>query len=150
MENGFLGYDLSARTATIWDDGNSVFSLTNAEQLGQSVVAVLDRPEKTANKNIYVASVETSQNDILAALEKVTGSKWTVNKTTNEKEINASLEKLGKGDFSGAFGLVRATSYGNTQGLRANYVKDEELANELLGLKLESVEDTVRRVVKSG
>lgn len=149
LGNGFLGYDLAARTASIWDDGNSVFTLTNAGQLGRSVISVLERPEKTANKNLYVASVETSQNEILAALEKVTGSKWTVTKTTTDKEVSEAVEKLGKGDFSGAFALVRATSFANTQGIRANYIKDEELANELLGLQLESVEETVRKVVQS-
>lgn len=113
------------------------------------MVSVLERPEETANKNLYVASVETSQNEILAALEKVTSSKWAVTKTTTEKEISEAVEKLGKGDFTGAFALVQATSFGNTQGIRANYVKDEELANELLGLQLESAEETVRKVVKS-
>jgi hypothetical protein len=89
-----------------------------------------------------------SQNDILSALEKATGSKWAVTKTTTEKEISEAVERLGKGDSTGAFALVRATGFGNTQGIRANYVKEEELANELLGLQLESVENTVRKAVK--
>jgi hypothetical protein len=103
LENGFFRYDLAARTATIWDDGNSVFTLTNAEKLGRLVVAVLEHPEATANKNLYVTSVQTSQNDILSALEKTTGSKWTVTKATTEKEISERVEKLGKGDFTGPF-----------------------------------------------
>jgi hypothetical protein len=57
------------------------------------------------------------------------------------------MEKLGKGDMAGAFILVRATSLGNTPNLRANYVRDEQLANDVLGLQLESVKETVKRVV---
>jgi len=47
----------------------------------------------------------------------------------------------------GAFVLVRATSLGNTPNLRANYLRDEQLANDILGLKLESVEETIKRVL---
>jgi len=112
------------------------------------VISVLENPEKTANKNLHVASAETSQNEILAALEKATGSKFTVTKTTTEKELGEAGEKLGKGDFSGALILVRGTSFGSTPGLRANYAKDEELANDLLGLKFEPVDETAARVVK--
>lgn len=58
-----------------------------------------------------------------------------------------AVKKLTGGDFEGAFILVRATVFGNSPGLNANYVKDTELANDILGLKLESVEETVKRVV---
>ncbi|KAG4435624.1 hypothetical protein IFR05_008899 [Cadophora sp. M221] len=147
LKNGFLGFDIEARTATIWDKGTSKFTLTDDEQLGEAVLAVLDRPEQTANKKIYVASFETSQKEILAALEEATSSKWIVTDTTTEKEVAEASEKLSKGDFDGAFTLVRATSFANLPGLRANYVRDEDLSNELLGLKLECVKEPVSRVV---
>lgn len=111
------------------------------------MIAVLERATTTANKNLYVASVETSQKEILAALEDATASKWTVTGTATKTEVSEAVEKLGKGDMTGAFALVRATSFGNTPQLRANYVRDEDLANDLLGLKLESVKETVGRVV---
>jgi hypothetical protein len=142
-----LGFDIATRTATIWDGGNSVFTLTNVDQLRRAVIVVLERPAQTANKNLYIASVETSQKELLAALEETTASKWTVTDTTTDKQVNEGMEKLGKGDMSGAFVLVRATSLGNKPNLRANYVRDERLANDLLGLKMETVEETVKRVV---
>ncbi|KAL1850096.1 hypothetical protein Plec18167_005393 [Paecilomyces lecythidis] len=147
LASGLSGYDFATRTATIWDDGNTVFTLTNSGQLGRAVVAVLERPDQTANKNLYIASVETSQNEILAALEEATGTKWTVRNTTTDKEVSESFKKLEKGDYSGLYTLGLATSFGKMPGLRANYVRDEDLANELLGLKMESVKETVARVV---
>lgn len=111
------------------------------------MAAVLQRPTETANKYLYVASVETTQNAILSALESATGAKWSVNRTTTDEQVGEALKKLGAGDFSGAFALVRATGYGNTAGLRANYAKDETLANSVLGLELESLEETVKKVV---
>ncbi|GAB1200785.1 hypothetical protein APSETT444_010164 [Aspergillus pseudonomiae] len=147
LENGFLEFNVANRTATIWDGGNQSFTLTNKKQLGQAVVSVLQHPQETRNKYFYIASVETTQNEILAALEEATGAKWFVKATTTEDQVDEGFKKLGAGDFSGAFQLVRATCYGNTPGLQANYAKDVTLANDVLGLKLESVRDTVKRVV---
>ncbi|KNG81758.1 NmrA-like family protein [Aspergillus nomiae NRRL 13137] len=147
LENGFLEFDVANHTATIWDGGNQSFTLTNEKQLGQAVVSVLQHPQETSNKYLYIASVETTQNEILAALEEATGAKWSVKATTTEDQVDEGFKKLGAGDFSGAFQLVRATCYGNTPGLQANYAKDVTLANDVLGLKLESVRDTVKRVV---
>lgn len=80
-------------------------------------------------------------------MEEATSSKWTVTDTSTDCEISEAVKKLGVGDFSGAFTLVRGTSYTNTPGLRANYAKDEKLANGLLGLMKQSVKDSVIQVV---
>ncbi len=52
-----------------------------------------------------------------------------------------------KGDMAGSFALVLASTYGEIEGLRADYAKDEVLANEMLGLETESLEGTVAAVV---
>lgn len=108
---------------------------------------MLQQPQETSNKYLYIASVETTQNEIVAALEEVTAAKWSMKATATEEQVGEGFKKLGAGDFSGAFHLVRATCFGNTPGLQANYAKDLTLANDVLGLKLESVRDTVKRVV---
>ncbi|KAE8414171.1 hypothetical protein BDV36DRAFT_286415 [Aspergillus pseudocaelatus] len=147
LGNGFLEFDVATRTATIWDGGNQSFTLTNEKQLGQAVASVLQHPQETSNRYLYIASVETTQNEILAALEEATGAHWSVKATTTEEQVGEGFMKLGAGDFSGAFHLVRATCYGSTPGLQANYAKDLTLANDVLGLKLESVRETVQRIV---
>ncbi|KAE8351803.1 hypothetical protein BDV28DRAFT_13150 [Aspergillus coremiiformis] len=147
LGNGFLGFDVASHTATIWDDGNKSITFTNEKQLGQAVVSVLQQPQETSNKYFYIASVETTQNEILAALEETTRAKWSVKATTTEEQVAEGVKKLGSGDITGAFALARATCYGNIPGLRANYAKEETLANDLLGLKFEPVKDTVKRIV---
>ncbi|KAJ5594300.1 uncharacterized protein N7459_000508 [Penicillium hispanicum] len=147
LGNGFLEFNIADRTATIWDGGRKSFTLTNEETLGQSVISVLEHPQETSNRYLYVASVETTQQDILVALENATGAKWTVNETTTDSQVEEGQKKLQAGDFGGALILVRATVFSNTPGLRANYIKEEQFANSLLGLKIESIEDTVKRVV---
>lgn len=147
LENGFLGYDISSRTATIWDDGNKKFTLTNEGHLSKAVVSVLQRPNETKNQILYIASVETSQNEILNAFETVTGFKWSIIRTTTEEQVTEARMKLSKGDFDGALTLVRATSYSNLPGLKSNYAKGFKVANDILGLEWANVEDTVRTVV---
>ncbi|KAM0458566.1 hypothetical protein ACHAPV_005958 [Trichoderma viride] len=147
LANGFLEYDIATRTATIWDDGDKKFTLTNEKDLGAATAAVLKKPEETANKYLFISSVETSQNEILAALEETTGTKWAVNKTTTKEQVDAAHQKLGAGDFSGALVLVRAIVFSDIPGLKSNYAKDEVLANNLLGLKPASVAETVQHVV---
>lgn len=111
------------------------------------MVSVLKNPQDTKNRYLYVASVETTQKDILKALEDTTRKSWTVKETSTKEQIDEATEKLNKGDFGGALILVRATCFGSTPGLRSNYAKDETLANETLGVVLGTVEDTVKRVV---
>jgi hypothetical protein len=142
-----LEFDIANRTATIWDDGKQSFTLTNEKELVKAVVSVLQHPQDTKNLYLYVASVETTQKDILDALEVQSGAKWTVNKTITDDQVNEAVKKLTAGDFSGAFALVRATVFGNTPGLHANYAKEEKLANDVLGLQLEDVKDVIQRVL---
>ncbi|GJP89897.1 nmrA-like family protein [Aspergillus niger] len=147
LESGFLGFDIKTKSAVIWDGGATSFTLTNEKQLGKAVLSVVLRPEETKNRFLYIASVETTQNEVLKTLEDITGSQWTVTETTTEEQVAEGREKLGAGDFSGAFALVRATAFGSSTGLKTNYVKDQKLANGLLGLETESVRETVERVV---
>ncbi|KAI3058476.1 hypothetical protein CBS147352_1129 [Aspergillus niger] len=146
LESGFLGFDIKTKSAVIWDGGATSFTLTNEKQLGKAVVSVVLRPEETKNRFLYIASVETTQNEVLKTLEDVTGSQWTVTETTTEEQVAEGREKLGAGDFSGAFALVRATAFGNITGLKTNYVKYQKLANGLLGLVMESIRETIERV----
>ncbi|CAI7578236.1 unnamed protein product [Penicillium glandicola] len=147
LANGFLEFDIVSHTATIWDGGNKSFTLTNEKALSEAVASVLIHPHETENQFMFIASVETTQKDILAALEEESGVQWTVNETTTDIQVNEAVKKLAAGDFNGAFALVRATVFGNTPGLNSNYAKEEKLANNVLGLQLEAIKDVVKRVL---
>ncbi|KAJ5372628.1 hypothetical protein N7517_004634 [Penicillium concentricum] len=147
LANGFLEFDIASHTATIWDGGNKSFTLTNQKALGEAVASVLLHPDETRNQFLFIASVETTQKDILAALEEESGVEWTVNETTTDVQVNEAVKRLAVGDFNGAFALVRATVFGNTPGLHSNYAKEKDLANNVLGLHLETVSDIVKRVL---
>jgi hypothetical protein len=104
MKVGFLGFDLKSSTATIWDDGDKHFCGTLIEKVGEAIATALLKPEETKNQVLYVASVDTTQNDMLAALEAHSGSKWTVNKTTVAEQHANGMAAMQKGDIMGAVG----------------------------------------------
>lgn len=121
--------------------------MTNEKQLGDAVVAALKNYEQVLNRYIYVASVETTQNKIVEALEKATASKWEVRRVSTETQVQEANKQLATGDFSGAFTLVRATVFSNISGLKSNYAKDEVLSNSVLGLEMEDIDETVKRIL---
>jgi hypothetical protein len=149
LANGFLGFDLTSKRALLWDDGNTPFSSVNELAMGKAVVACLNHPAETANKHVYVSSVAPTQNQILQALEEATAAKWTVKHTTSAEQIDGAREALGKGDFSGAFSLVKAASWSNVPGLCQHFEVDEKegLLNNVLGVESESLQETVKRVL---
>jgi hypothetical protein len=143
LKVGFLGYDLQSHIATVWDAGEKCFSLTNEATVGQAVVPSLQRPAETANKYLYIESVNTTQNEMVAELQRATGKTWDVKHITTAAQVKSGQEAAAKGDFSGIFALVPATTYGDLDGLKADFTEDESLANELLRLPKESVRETI-------
>ena len=106
LQSGFLGFDLKAQKAAIWDDGETLYSATNQQDVGKDVAAVLQHPAETANQYLYVHTATVSQKRILQALEKASGNKWSTNNFTSEGQIADGRKKVSEGDFSGMFNLI--------------------------------------------
>lgn len=76
------------------------------------------------------------------ALEKVTGEKWAVEKTTSKKELALASESLEKSDFLSAYyAWIKSCIF--AEGSRLDNVE-----NELLGLEGEELESVVGKIVK--
>ncbi|KAL8992166.1 MAG: hypothetical protein Q9169_007318 [Polycauliona sp. 2 TL-2023] len=146
LHTGFLGFDLKTQTATIYDDGNAPFNSTNLSDVGQSIVAILSKPEETANKFVFIQNVRATQNEVLAALEKSTGKQWTVNKRSAAEARQTGLQKLGSGDMSGVPELIIGGVYSGEPS--ADYATTRGLTNDLLGLKEVPLQQLVDQVVK--
>ncbi|EED22998.1 conserved hypothetical protein [Talaromyces stipitatus ATCC 10500] len=148
LANGICGYDIDSRTATIWDDGNKPFAMITAKQMGQAVISVLRHPDRAANQYLLVASVVTTQNEILSSLERATASKWTVIYTSTEEKLREATDRINKGDFGGFYTMGTASMYAVKEGLGSDYTKEEKFANGLLELKMERLEDIVNEAVR--
>jgi hypothetical protein len=125
----------------IFDGGNRAFSATNLSQVGNAVVAVLSKPEETANQFIYIDSFTATQNEILSELEKATGEKWKVTESTTEEAKAEGKALFAKGDFSGLLLLLKAIFLG--EGYGSDFTKDAVLDNEKLGLPNQDLVSTV-------
>jgi hypothetical protein len=125
----------------IFDGGNRAFSATNLSQVGNAVVAVLSKPEETANQFIYVDSFTATQNEILAELEKATGERWKVTESTTEEAKAEGQALFAKGDYSGLLLLLKAIFLG--EGYGSDFTKDAVLGNEKLGLPNQDLVSTV-------
>lgn len=144
LANGFLGFDLSNHKAMIFDDGNQPFSASTLPLIGDAVAQALLKPDITANKYVYVYSFTTTQNEVLAALEKVQGMPWHVETVQSESKIHEAQEILKSGgDAVAAFRLLLlALSYNPGYG---NDFRSKD-SNRALGLQKEMMEDVIRLV----
>lgn len=64
IKNGFL-VNLAGPTTPIYDGGNVPVSTTTLAGIGRAVVGVLQKPEETKNRHVYVAEAQFTQNQLL-------------------------------------------------------------------------------------
>ena len=89
-----------------------MFSASTKANIAKYVLAVLSRPEISRNRYIYASSFEICQNDILKALEELTGGEsWEVKKVSSEDMIREGREGMAKGDRIAAGKLALGSLY---------------------------------------
>ncbi|KAG9519812.1 NAD(P)-binding protein, partial [Aureobasidium melanogenum] len=143
-----MGFDVQKYKAIIYDEGSESFTGTTLEGIGQAVVGTLQNPDATANRFLKVQSIQTCQNELLEAFEKVTGKKWEVTRTTSKELIES-----GQADFATGAGLWRlklavATLYDGGQGRGRVASSREESDAELLGVKDETADEIVAKLLQ--
>ncbi|KAJ2905881.1 hypothetical protein MKZ38_003889 [Zalerion maritima] len=141
LTRGTVGFNAATKTATIYDSGNEPVSGTNLAYIGKGVAGILKHPEETANKYLCIASFTTTQNEILASIEKETGEKWKVEHVKTADLQKSGEEKLAQGHPMAFPDLVRAWSFADGCG---HAFKPGENAAGMLGLEKESLEETLR------
>lgn len=72
---------------TVFDGGDVPYEASNLAQIGRAVAAILspDHFEKTSNQYVYINSFTLTQNSVIKALEKATGSKFKVTHMSSEE-----------------------------------------------------------------
>lgn len=139
---GLLKFDVKGRKAYILDGGNIKFSGSNLNFIGKAVVKILEKPNKTVNKLLYVHSNYVTQLELLETLEKVTGDKFKRIEQSSEEELSIVRPKMLNGDGEAREEVVAVW------GVVASDWKDKEnFSNTLLGLQEDDLEETIRRVV---
>ncbi|KAF6836966.1 NmrA-like family protein [Colletotrichum plurivorum] len=142
---GFGGWDVAARTVTIYDGGDIPFEASNLDQVGRAISRSLKKPELTRNQHVYINSFTVTQNQILRALEKATGDKFRVSRGSVEELWQAGATQVRDGQLLGALGMIAGAVYG--KGGLAQYSAKNSLWNEKLGLPEEDVDEFLERYI---
>lgn len=139
-----LGINAEAKTGEIIDSGNKPWAATNTYFVGETVAAILKKPEETANKFLNVFSFQTTQNEVLKIFEEESGSKYQVSHVKGSDVLQAATASVAKGDYKQSIGpFVRYTFFADGVG---GPVDLEANDGELLGIKDKAgLRDSIKR-----
>jgi len=129
---GFLGPDMQTKEATITEGGSTKFTTTTLPQTGLAVAAVLAHDTETANKYVAIESFSTTQNELVAAMEK---EGLTVKKTyqTGQELIDKSRAGVAAGNQFAVYGLLQATIF--IPGYGGDFSAEADSWRTVLGLE---------------
>ncbi|KAK6216839.1 isoflavone reductase [Colletotrichum tabaci] len=147
LKQGMTGFDLANKTVTLVDGGKTRFTTSNLAQIGRAIVSVLHHPVETKNQLVFVESFTTTQAEVLAVLEKLTGQTWKVNEVGSQAIREDGFAKFSEGDFVGGGSAVIMALVLGEGGLEDHTNVKGGIWNQRLGLESENVEETVREVL---
>ncbi|GAM89094.1 hypothetical protein ANO11243_071290 [Dothideomycetidae sp. 11243] len=143
----FGGLDVPARTATIYDGGNTPYEATTLDQTGRAIAAALQRPNAIKNQYIYVNSFTVTQNEVIKALEKATSEKFVTTQDTIENLRKNGYKQLEEGNSNGMMDLIASVFYEDF-GL-CNYSVTKRLWNADLEIGQEDLNTVVQSYIAS-
>uniref|UniRef100_A0A0B7KE14 NAD(P)-binding domain-containing protein n=1 Tax=Bionectria ochroleuca TaxID=29856 RepID=A0A0B7KE14_BIOOC len=143
LKKKFLHIDLDQHTALILDGGNKPASVATLKRVGEAVVRVLQRPEQTANRTLYIQSFNPTQRDVIKALERATGVEWTVEEEESGKFLDRHQKLYDEGSHEAQEDIVYALG-----ALDADWTTRDGYAMELLGLENEDLDEVVGAILK--
>ncbi|KAL8338853.1 hypothetical protein RB598_007251 [Gaeumannomyces tritici] len=152
-----MGFDVPAKTATLYDGGARQFTGTTLEGIGRAVAGVLRRPDATANRHVRVRSAQTCQRELLAAFRAATAAagEWEVREASAAGVLERGRAKRRDGVSGWTLDLAVAQLYmeeseeEEEEGARRRcfVASREESDNELLGVREESVDEIVAKAL---
>jgi hypothetical protein len=148
MKIGFIGFDLKKQTATLYNPGHDQrWSSSTLSDIGTATVQALLPANSALTKNKYVRirSMTTTQDEILAAVEKVSGKKWETTKVDIDPLVADANEKVKNHDYSG-IGIMIVGALLDPECLM-DYDKRGVVMNEQLGLPTRNVEELVKELL---
>ncbi|KAL7785393.1 hypothetical protein V8C43DRAFT_317691 [Trichoderma afarasin] len=115
-----LGFDLRQKTAAIWDHGNNRSSMSTFQTIAQAIIQIFTDPtsrEEAKNQYMRIATVTTTQNEILQALERVSGTRFQVTRieTVEGKRLGDQHLASGDNDLAGFFLLLKYVALGKNE-----------------------------------
>ncbi|OJD26097.1 hypothetical protein ACJ73_02523 [Blastomyces percursus] len=141
-----FGFDLPNKAARLYDSGNEPITGVLIDSVGQAVVGTFLNPTETANKFLRIRSLQTTQNQILAAFEKITESKWSVERISTKELYRAGKEKLENGEGGWILDILCTQIFADG-GDRSIVATREDSDNSLVGVREVELADVIRDIV---
>ena len=138
----FWHLDLNAKKMLVFDDGNARFAATNLAQVARAVANTLLKEEEMKNKYLLIQSFAFTQNELLAALEKITGDKFERETVATKDFLAEHVPGSQKGEFEHMMNVVWAIGVTDSE-----FDKRPTFANKLLGLEEEDLETSLREAL---
>lgn len=144
---GLLGLDIKTKTGTLYDSGDQRFTTTTIEKVAEATAAVLRHSEQSKNQYVHVNSLELSQNLLLEALERVSGTQFSMNNMSATDLLAVGKSHLEKGDWDGGYyKVVTAIVYSGNEA--TCFPGKADKWNKVLGLSQEeTVDEMIERVL---
>ncbi|KAI3326748.1 NAD(P)-binding protein [Xylariaceae sp. AK1471] len=154
-----MGFNLATHHATIYDAGTEEFTGTTLSGIGQSVVGVFSHLAETANRFVKVRSIQTCQNELLAAFQKAAatststgtgGKEWEVEHSAVKQLLEEGRRKHAQGVRGWVLDLLVFQLYapGEARCVVTKGEKGEEQNDgPLLGVREESVDEVVGKAL---
>ncbi|KAK5152462.1 hypothetical protein LTS14_008409 [Recurvomyces mirabilis] len=144
--SGNLGFDLKWHSATLHGSGDEHFAASSTPFVGEAVFAAVQHWEEVKNQYLHTASMSTTTNTVLAALEVVTGKQWEAGRSDVEDCVREAERRVERGwPDAGMFLMERSVLY--DEGLDALKPFLDHDAKDMLKLRGEDVEGLVKEVV---
>jgi hypothetical protein len=153
----WFGFTIKERKVTFFDDGKRTISVSTWDQCGRAIAGLLSLPESGAtpslaqfkNKEVLINSFRVSQRDMLDSLHRVLGTSdddWEITYESTEKRIADGAADLTKGVPTGFAKMLYGGGFLPTN-QESDFAGTMELANEILGLPKEDLDEATKRVI---
>ena len=146
LEHDFILAVSKGKQPVIYDGGDSVFSSTTLSTVADAVVGVLEHPEETKNRTVFIEDIKVTQNQLLKLAKEVAPERdWTpkhvkIDDLTNQSDNDLATGNIGPMTFVNyLFRAVMDPAYGG------DFQKTD---NELLGLKGKTEKDIKEIIAK--
>lgn len=136
----------------IWDDGDSSFSASTNVDIANATCAVLKHPSASKNRYVYTSSFETTQNQLLDSVERVTGAKWQVENVKAVDKVKEANDKIASGaqgmEWMVAQGVLAVSAMFGGDEYQSDFVRSGRSSNQELGLQQRGVDDAIRPILE--
>ncbi|RTE81030.1 hypothetical protein BHE90_004494 [Fusarium euwallaceae] len=147
-QHDFLGMHIKEKKFVVWDDGDGWFSTTTEENTALALVNALAKKwDETKNQVVWLSDFAITQNMLLAAIERISGQKYTVEKIDTLRFIEEKQAAVAAGDPYAVYALIET---GFVTGKFGGHLEKEgRIMNELLGLPKMSLDEVVKAALEA-